>query len=162
MPSIQLELLSANVPGDGKERLPLSALTEDETHVHGELAWTIGERHVPDMGFWGPHDVCLGEWWDELSSALAALAGGQPYTLDSGEQGSSAFLFERTGATVRVSIVAGISGGRAHPEWQNVEFGWDDLVTAVARLKRDLAQRLKSEGPPGLPEEWRRRLGSVA
>ena len=159
---MQLELRSAHVPGEASERLPLDALNEDQTHVHGELAWTIGERRVPSMGFWGPEDVCLGEWWDELSGAVAELAEGQPYTLDSCEQGNPAFHFSRRGGSVQLSIVAGMGGGESRPEWTNVELAWDDLVAALQRFKRELRQSMASDGPAVLPTEWRVRFSEPA
>jgi hypothetical protein len=159
---MQLELRSAHVPGEASERLSLDALNEDETHVHGELAWTIGERRVPSMGFWSPEDVCLGEWWDELSGAVSALAEGQPYTLDSCEQGNPAFHFSRSGDSVQLSIVAGMGGGEPRPEWTNVDFDWDDLVAALQRFKRELRQWLESGGPAELPREWRVRFSELA
>ncbi|GEN10795.1 hypothetical protein SAMN05443572_112155 [Myxococcus fulvus] len=157
-PSMRIELRGAHVPGEGNERRPLAALCEEEPHVHGELAWTLGERRVPCMGFWGPDDVCLGQWWDELTRAVAALSDRQPYTLDTCEQGDPAFLFERTDASLYLSIVAGTGGGAPHPEWQNAEFAWDDLGAALRRFKRDLRQLLELSGPPVLPEEWKKRF----
>lgn len=161
-PSMQLELRSAYVPGEDKERLSLSALNADETHVHGELAWTIGERRVPFMGYFGPDDVCLGDWWDGLTAALAALSEGKPYTFDSCEQGEPAFLFERRDASVHVSFVAGMGGGGPQSDWQNVELAFDELRAAVLRFKRDLRHLLESEGPAEVPEDWKRRLSELA
>ena len=157
MMTMSLELRSAHLPGEGDERRPLTTLDEHSTHVHGELVWTIGDRTVPHMGFWGPHDVCLGEWWDEFTGAIAALAAGQPYVHDSCEQGDPAFRFERSEASVWLSLVAG-GGGDAEPEWQRVEFAWGDLVASVQRFKEDLRRLLDVQGPSDLPQEWNERL----
>ena len=159
MTTMSLELRSAHVPGDGDERCPLTSLDEDRTHVHGELVWTIGDRLVPHMGFWGPHDVCFGEWWDEFTRAIAALAAGQSYVHDSCEQGDPAFRFERSESSVCLSLVAGV-GGNADPEWQRIEFASRDLVASVQRFKEDLRRILKSRGPPDLPDEWNERLST--
>jgi hypothetical protein len=162
MLSTRLDLRSAHVPGESDARLPLRALDRENTHVHGELVWTIGDRVVPHMGFWGPHDVCLGEWWDGLRRAVAALAAGQPYVLDSGEQGEPAFNFERSGSTVRLSVVEGMGGGDADPAWQSIELAFDDLIAEVERFEDSLLRLLKEEGPPALPDDWNERLAAAA
>lgn len=155
---MRLELLSAHVPDAEGERWPLTALDDEETHIHGELRWTIAGRRVPWMGFWGAEDVCLGEWWDGLNAAMAALALGASYTLDTGEQGSPAFHFERSGSTVLLSLVASMGGGGPVPDWQQVPFAWDELVEGIRTFKRQLRVLLASRGSANLPEEWEARL----
>ncbi|WP_375755285.1 hypothetical protein [Corallococcus exercitus] len=159
--SVNLELLSAYVPGEGREQLPLTELNEDEPHIHGELRWTLAGRQVPAMGFWGPDDVCLGEWWDGLNATLPELAAGESYTLDSCEQGSPAFLFERRGESVLLSIVAGMGGGNPNPDWQQVTFAWDDWVQEVRAFKRRLREWVETKGPRELPAEWKARFSEL-
>lgn len=153
-----LELLSAHVPGLDGEQLPLTALDEDQTHVHGELRWTLGGRRVPEMGFWSAEDVCLGEWWDGFTEVLTALTRGVSYTLDTGEQGASAFHFERSGSTVFLSLGASVGGATPHPDWQRVPLGWEELVEGVRTFKRQLRALLEAGGPAELPPEWKARL----
>ncbi|RKI37510.1 hypothetical protein D7Y27_25475 [Corallococcus sp. AB004] len=154
---MKLELLSAYVPGEATEQLPLTALNEDETHIHGELRWTLAGRHVPWMGFWGPDDVCLGEWWDGLNATLTE----ETYTLDSCEQGSPAFLFERRGESVLLSLVAGMGGGDPKPDWQQVPFAWDDWVKEVGAFKRRLREWIETKGPREIPAEWTARFSEL-
>jgi len=66
---IWYENLAAMVVNDRK---PLSDLALDR-HVHGGLRLEIGGRLVPYLGYWGPDDVCFGEWVNELWLAAKAL-----------------------------------------------------------------------------------------
>jgi len=79
------------------DRKPLTELTLDR-HVHGGLRLEINGRLVPYLGYWGPDDVCFGEWVNELWRAAQALrdSGGR-HVYDEGEQGQPAFVFEREG-----------------------------------------------------------------
>lgn len=154
-----LELLSAHVPGFDGDRWPLTAINEEETHVHGELRWTVAGRRVPGMG---GEDVCLGDWWDGLTEAMAALAMGRSHTLDTCEQGSPAYLFEHGGSTVLLSIVASAGDGKPAPDWQRVPLSWEELVVGVQTFKGQLRALLRSEGPADLPEEWKARLSEWA
>ncbi|RKH97612.1 hypothetical protein [Corallococcus sp. AB038B] len=156
--SVKLELLSAHVPGEDTQRWPLTALNEDEPHIHGELRWTLAGRQVPGMGLWGPDDVCLGEWWDGVNATLTELAAEGAYTLDSCEQGSPAFLFERRGESILLSIVAGMGGGDPKPDWQQVPFAWDDWVKEVGAFKRRLREWIETKGPREIPAEWTARF----
>ncbi|WP_147446970.1 hypothetical protein [Corallococcus sp. CA054B] len=155
---MKLELLSAHVPGEDTERRPLTELHEDEPHIHGELRWTIAGRQVPGMGFWGPDDVCLGEWWDGINATLTGLAAEGTHTLDSCEQGDSAFLFERRGESVLLSIVAGMGGGDSNPDWQQVPFAWADWGAAACAFRQQLREWIETKGPRDIPSEWTARF----
>lgn len=156
---LKLELVGAYVPiGDG-ERQPLTALSVDEDHIHGELRWTIDERRVPNMRYFGLDDVCLGDWWDGLSAALVTLSSDGSHLLDLGDQGDPAHLIERRGTAGFLSIVDSPTfGGKANSEWQRVPFAWSELVEGVRGFRQELAGLLESDGPHVLPTAWRARL----
>ncbi len=65
-------------------------------------------RNLPYLGFWGPDDVCLGEWARVLAVMVATLSGQEEitYMYDEGEQGQPAFAFSRSGEQVHISIMA--------------------------------------------------------
>jgi hypothetical protein len=125
----------------GTARQPLSNLggRKNAGHVHGRLTITVADRIVPHLGYFGPDDVCLGEWLVELCGAVNALAHGQSeYLFDEGEQGQPAFKFERRGPEVVFSIVESdwrhhwkrIVGGPRKPLWRC------PVPSAAARCQR--------------------------
>ena len=143
---------------DGKDRRPLSELTAD-SHVHGGLRLEFDGRLVPSLGYWGPDDVCFGEWLSELAHAEAAVSqvNGR-HVFDEGEQGQPAFVFEREGDRGFFSIAASeFSGGEADPHWQRVEFSPADFVVAVSRLRESFATELRAAAPRAA-DEWIARL----
>jgi len=112
--------------------LPLTSL-EPEQHIHGGLRIEIGGRLVPHLGFFGPDDVCFDTWVEELTQLVKKVVLCPEFThvFDEGEQGQPAFVFERRGDRVLFSIRdSEFSGGKADPEWQQVEFTAADIVTA--------------------------------
>ena len=164
-PTMRLELLSAYVP-EGRKRLPVAALGSVKPHpeepgfrhLHGDLCWTIDERRVPGMEIGDPGDVCLGMWWDVLEAALAALAQGGTYHYDPILQGIPAFLFEREGSSVRLSLVESVTGAEPDPDWQRVSFEWQDFVEGVHSFHAQVRERLHMEGLTELPDDWAARL----
>lgn len=164
-PTMRLELLSAYVP-EGRKRLPVVALGSVKPHpnepgihhLHGELCWAIDEREVPSMEVGDPGDVCLGRWWDELEAALATLAEGRSYRYDPILQGIPAFLFEREGSTVCLSLVESATRAEPDPDWQRVPFEWSDLVEGVHSFQAQLRGVLQEEGPTRTPDDWAARL----
>jgi hypothetical protein len=131
---IWYENLAAMVVNDRK---PLSDLAFDR-HVHGGLRLEIGGRLVPYLGYWGPDDVCFGEWVNELWLAAKALRDpGGRHVYDEGEQGQPAFVFEREGDRGFFSIAASeISEEEAHPDWQHVEFSPRGVPDRSRRLSQ--------------------------
>jgi len=115
-----------------EEPLPLSSLTTEQ-HVHGGLKIEIGGRLVPHLGFFGPDDVCFDTWVEELTRLVEKLLHCPEFThvFDEGEQGQPAFVFDRSGDKILFSIrESGFSGGKADPEWQEIEFTAADFLTA--------------------------------
>src|SRR5689334_22705991 len=104
------------LPDGGHSELHLADLRTDGDHIHGRLSITIGGATIPRLGFFGPDDVCLGTWLCELALASRQLCseGCSRYVFDEGEQGQPAFVFEREGPVVYVSIedsdLSGASG----------------------------------------------------
>jgi hypothetical protein len=136
------------------DRRPLSALAPD-SHVHGGLRLEFAGRLVPYLGYWGPDDVCFGQWLGELVQAAAAVSqpGGR-HVFDEGEQGQPAFVFERDGDRGFFSIAASeLSGSDGDPDWQRVEFPPAEFVAAVAGLRASFAAELRAASP-GAAEAW--------
>jgi hypothetical protein len=138
----------AVLEGDS-ERQPLSALTED-CHVHGGLQIKIGDRVVPHLGYFGPDDVCFSTWLVELDDILKEFEGKRiaQYLFDEGEQGQPAFLFEREGEQVFLSIIdSEISEGEGDNEWQKVAFSYQEFVTQVKHVRSSFLSELEVAAP---------------
>ena len=142
------------------DRRPLSALAAD-SHVHGGLRLEFAGRLVPHLGYWGPDDVCFGQWLGELAQAAAAVGwpGGR-HVFDEGEQGQPAFVFERDGDRGFFSIAASeFSGADGDPDWQRVEFSPAEFVAAVASLRASFASELRAASP-AVAEAWLARFAA--
>jgi hypothetical protein len=137
------------------KRRPLSALTAD-SHVHGGLRLEIAGRLVPYLGYWGPDDVCFGQWLGELEQAARVLEqpGGR-HVFDEGEQGQPAFVFEREGDRGFFSIAASEAsdGGVADPDWYRVGFVPAEFVAAYTRLRESFVATLR-QASPAAAEAW--------
>jgi len=112
--------------------LSLSSLAPEQ-HIHGGLRIEIGGRPVPHLGFFGKDDVCFDTWVEELTQLVKKLLNVPEFThvFDEGEQGQPAFVFERRGDKVFFSIRdSKFSGGKADPDWQEIEFTVGDFIIA--------------------------------
>jgi hypothetical protein len=141
------------------ERLPLSRLSDRGGHVHGRLEIEVNSVPLPYLGYFGPDDVCFNEWVFQLHSALSTLRSASriSYTYDEGEQGQPAFLFERDGDELFVSIVASeLSDGAADPDWQRVACSFTDFDRSVAQFLTDFRQHLCTAAPEFAAEWWSR------
>jgi hypothetical protein len=136
------------------KRKPLSALRPG-SHVHGGLRLEIGGRLVPCLGYWGPDDVCFGQWLEELWYAAEALrTPGARHTFDEGEQGQPAFVFEREGDRGYFTITTSESSdGGPHADWQRVEFSPSDFVAAHDRFRASFLAELRAAAP-AVAEVW--------
>jgi hypothetical protein len=137
------------------ESLPLSALTLDD-HIHGGLRLQIGDRLVPYLGFFGPDDVCLNTWLEELWSVAKAFESSTEasYTFDEGEQGQPAFVFERVGERAYFSIGdAEFSGGTADAVWQRVAFSPAEFLAEHARFRESFFAAIRAEAPH-VADQW--------
>jgi hypothetical protein len=142
---------------DTFRRLPLSSLPHSFGHVHGRLSIKIGDRELPYLGHWGPDDVCLWHWAQQLAWAVETLSTSleSDYVYDEGEQGQPAFRFSRRGDTVYVSVIASeISDGVADPDWQDVPCSFEDLKVQVENLLNNLHETIKVEAP-SVAKQWR-------
>ena len=140
------------------ERQPLSALTPDE-HIHGGLRIQFGERFVPNLGYFGPDDVCFSTWLEELSAAARAFESDTDarYVFDEGEQGQPAFVFERAGDQAYFSITKSeFSGGEADPDWQRIEFSPDDFFAEHTRFRESFFAAVRVAAPH-VADQWIRR-----
>ena len=155
-----VEISFSNLWTYGKEtrkRLPLSSLPHSYGHIHGRLCILIGGRALPQLGYGGPDDACLGTWAQELASAVGTLSTSPDsgYLYDEGEQGQPAFRFSRRGETVYVSVVdSEISDGAGDPDWQDGPCRFEDLHVQVEKLVKDLHEVVKAEAP-SVAKYWR-------
>jgi hypothetical protein len=147
--SLQISFNGLAVLKGDSEPLPLSALTED-CHVHGELQIRIGDSLLPHLGYLGPDDVCFSTWLVELDNVLKEFEGKRiaQYLFDEGEQGQPAFLFEREGEQMFLSIIhSEISEGKGDHKCQKVAFTYLEFVNQVKRLQSSFLTELKMEAP---------------
>lgn len=146
--------------GDPSQRLRLSELADEGEHIHGLFELAIAGRALPRMGFFGPDDVCFNTWIEELLRATQALAASEVsvYTFDEGEQGQPAFVFNREGETLYVSVVdSALSGAAGDASYQNIDCSWDEFRSAVTVFASNFHDMLRHECPLVAEEWWSRR-----
>jgi hypothetical protein len=152
----QIRIWAENLASmDSDERLPLSRLKLN-SHIHGGLRLEIGGRLVPYLGYFGPDDVCLGQWLEELWLAAKAFETSEhgQYTFDEGEQGQPAFVFERSGHRAFFSITTSeISEAEGDPDWQRIEFSPVEFLAEHLRFRQSLFATLKAAAP-ATAEQW--------
>lgn len=148
------ENLAVSEVGEDDPR-PLASLGPDD-HLHGGLRLEIAGRLVPCLGFFGPDDVCIGDWLEELAHASLALsAPGGRHVFDEGEQGQPAFVFEREADRAYFSIARSeITDTDGPAGWQRIEFRPEDFVTAHREFLARLLEYLRQVGPEA--EAWAR------
>jgi len=128
----------------------------DNCHIHGGLRILVQGRFVPRLGFWGPDDVCFSTWFEEFENIVQTFDESEAatYIFDEGEQSQPAYVFQKKGGHVFLSVAdAAFSGGRADPEWQNVPFLYQDFKAQYQRMKADFLQEL-SRAAPHAKDEW--------
>ncbi len=141
--------------GNESERLPLSRLEAGE-HIHSGLRIQVQGRFLPYLGYFGRDDVCFNTWLGELETIYQMFEGqaASSYTFDEGEQGQPAFLFKRSRDAVFLSIVdAEYSSEGADPEWQKVEFQYEDFRREYLEMKADFVSEL-SQVAPNVSGKW--------
>jgi len=149
--------------GQHGDRRPISDLDADEnSHIHGRLAIVIDGREVPRLGFFGSDDVCLNTWVPELLGLRAHLgAADGRYVFDEGEQGQPAFVFERSGDALFVSVVRSeISDADGDERWSKTPGSAEEFFTAVTRVLDQIRTQLSALGDRG--ERWWRQVSSRA
>jgi len=131
---------------------PLEQLSPN-AHIHGGLRFEIQGRLVPYMGYWGPDDVCMGDWLVELQHAAAALReDGGRYVFDEGEQGQPAFEFSRRDGHGYLSIIkSAFSDADGDEAWQDITFDPDEFIEALKALLDDFKARLSEKSPKVAP-----------
>jgi hypothetical protein len=155
-PTIRIWYEDLHVSVD-QEALPLSRLSAEDC-IHGGLRIEIAGRQAPYLGFFGPDDVCFGDWLHELRGVVEAFTASDntSYLYDEGEQSQPGFLFERQADRGFLSIIdSQISGGKADPAWQRVEFSADALLTEYQRVYELFYAALKKAAPL-CADEWMR------
>lgn len=148
MPTVRMWHENLTVMLSSNDLLPLSRLMPD-SHVHGGLRLEITGRLVPYMGYWGPDDVCFGQWLEELAHAAAALDhDGGYHVFDEGEQGQPAFVFERFNGLGYFTIgPSDISGAGGDPAWEKVAFSPAEFISAFAQLRSDFMAEILRRAP---------------
>ena len=147
------------------ERLALTRLSDENTHVHGLLQIVVGGNVLPSLGFFGPDDVCFNTWVHELAvvSRTVATSDLAAHVFDEGEQGQPAFHFERTGGEVLVSVRASsISGGPGDPTWDRVPCALEDFVAAVSGFMIQFRATLITQAGSERAELWWRQFSEPA
>jgi hypothetical protein len=162
--SIQIALkdpwVSGVLPEGGSRELPVSSLKNDGSHLHGELLIVVEGEPIPRMGYFGPRDVCVADWVRELQAAVTDLRSSDParHLYDECEQGQPAFLFERHGEIVTVSIVdSELGDGVGSPEWGRRTCSLAEFETEVGRFISELETTLE-DAAPGNGRDWVRSL----
>jgi hypothetical protein len=143
------ELFTYHV-NDSSVRLPVDALADSAGHIHGLLKIDISGHILPHMGFFGPDDVCFNTWIEELSHVVQELGATDTatYTFDEGEQGQPAFVFERNGNLLRISVVESpLSGAQGDPSYQDVGCQWPEFLTAVSIFFANFRAALLTQSP---------------
>jgi hypothetical protein len=135
------------------ERASLSTLDDDErSHVHGTLWIRVNGRELPALGYFGRDDACLGGWAAELHAAARTMESTDPatYIFDEGEQGQPAFVFEREGPIVRVSLRPSHYGTAGHaPPWRPETCALADFVAEVKAFVTSLDATIRTATPAG-------------
>lgn len=74
--SIRFDHLFTYAVEEPQVRLPISFLSDGSGHIHGELAihHIGGGNPLPSLGYFGPDDVCLNTWTQELHAIEEALS----------------------------------------------------------------------------------------
>jgi hypothetical protein len=129
--------------------MPLSSL-DANCHIHGNLQFCIGEKQVPSMGYWSEDDVCFSDWIHEFEGIIKAFSGKEnaSYTFDEGEQGQAAYLFEKEGESVYLSIIDSVlTDMEGDPDWQRVEFGYSDFLEQYQEFKAQFLNQLYADAP---------------
>lgn len=141
-----------------QERADLSLLDDDEySHVHGELRIYVDGKLLPCVGFFSPDDVCLNDWAGVLWTASSRLRADESgiYVFDEGEQGQPAFVFQREGDRVLISVVdSELGDGRADPAWDRVPCGLDEFLDGASQFLWDLRERVRQKADPVEAERW--------
>jgi hypothetical protein len=137
-------------PGYGDDDPPgalAQDLTEDNNHIHGKLELCVPGRPISRLGFWGPHDVCLNTWLQELLRVLRELDGSPDaaYVFDEMEQGQPAFEFRRSSELLFISVEdSSTSGEQRDPECHG-PCDYDDFRLQVHRFRGALRGVLEKE-----------------
>lgn len=116
------------------DRKPVSAVAETNGHIHARLGIGISGKPLPQLGYFGPDDVCLNFWGEQFCRIVEAFRGAETveYVYDEGEQGQPAYLFRRDGTDTFVSVIdSEIGEGDADPDYQDVRCATEDFVAAL-------------------------------
>jgi hypothetical protein len=149
--------------GSYHERASLAELDADENcHIHGRFRIVINGRELPRLGFFGPDDVCLNEWTEQLlriRGQLGATAGR--YVFDEGEQGQPAFAFERSGGDLFVSVLRSeIGDANGDESWSRVVCSAGDFLAAVDEVLDVIHREVSAIGAQG--ERWWNEIAAAA
>ena len=143
------------IKAGSNHRLSLAAL-DMNSHVHGALLIKIQDRYVPYLGYWGMNDVCFSDWIGALENIYREFSHQETgsYIFDEGEPGQPAFLFEKAGDTVWLSIVdSQLSGGEADEDWQRMAFSYSEFVAQHEKFCEQFVSELK-RAAPSTADQW--------
>lgn len=140
-------------------KLPLTYLDKYEyTHIHGDLQIIINNNVIPNLGIDSKEEVCLGYWIEMLSQLFESLKRGvKSYAIEGGEQGKPAYLFEKDGEDVFLSIIDSLLGGKGNKDWQKVQFKYSEFKEAFNHFKIKLLDEVKMVSPD-MVEFWEKKF----
>ena len=153
--SFEIELGDLYVPGPpgSNTRLGLETLPSDgREHIHGRLEIRVNGRAMPALGYFGPDDVCLGQWAHELLLVLRTLSAGNEarHVYDEGEQGQPVFEFRRDESRAYISIT--------DSDWRAVACDAGAMLSSVRSFLDELRGRLESLAPHAATAWWARNI----
>ena len=150
------------IPGQDCERLALTLLDDDHSHIHGGLRIVIDGRPMPYLGFFGPDDVCLNDWVNVLFEATKRLQSdvAASYVFDECEQGQPVFEFQRNRDQVLVSVInSELGDGLGDQNWQHVTCEMKEFVAEVNQFLSELKVAVEIEAGGKATEQWWRQIG---
>lgn len=131
-------------------KVPLSYLNKHEyTHIHGELQIIIDGRIIPHLGHFKDNDVCIGNWVIWLTTMIGKFNSSniRSYTIEGDDQGKPNYIFDKEEDTIYFSIVDSPLGGEKDHNWQKVEFGYNEFITALDNFKKSLLLEMSKHAP---------------
>jgi hypothetical protein len=119
---------------------------------------------MPALGYFGPDDVCLGQWAHELLLVLRKLSAGNDarHVYDEGEQGQPVFEFRRDESHAYISITGAEDDEdedeQGASDWRAVACDVGALLSSVRSFLDELRRRLESLAPRAATAWWARNI----
>jgi hypothetical protein len=137
-----------NIRNLHEKKAEITLLNDDEyTHIHGDLTIKVKDKFLPKMGF-SSDDVCFNYWVEEFAKLFKNFdLGLSSYKIEGMDQGMPAYLFEKKGQIIYLSVVSSLNGGKADPLWQKVMFDYKDFKDQYNNFKNELLTNIEIHAP---------------